>query len=82
MQYDQAKVEDALLALLGVFEFESGRVWKRYDFAVMDALHAKGFITDPHGHRESVYLTEQGMQLAKELAARYFGPKGSAPAGD
>ena len=72
MTYDNAKVEEAVLALLGVFEFENGRVWKRFDFGVMDALHAKGYITDPSRHRESVYLTEEGMALAKSLAKMHF----------
>jgi hypothetical protein len=76
MEYDNDKIQEAVLALLGVFEFENGRVWKRYDFDVMDALHAKGFITEPHSRRESVYLTEEGMALAKELAAKHFGVAG------
>lgn len=71
--YDTPKIEDAVLALLGAFEFDNGRVWKRYDFDVMDALHAKGLITDPKGRAESVYLTEIGLQRAKELADRAFG---------
>ena len=54
MKYDMVKVEEALLALLGVFQFENGRVWKRYDFAMMDALHEKGLITEPRGRQESV----------------------------
>ena len=29
MRYDMVKVEELVLALLGVFEFENGRVWKR-----------------------------------------------------
>ena len=45
MRYDMVKVEEAVLALLGVFEFDNGRVWKRYDFATMDGLHEKGLIT-------------------------------------
>ena len=72
MKYDTAKIEDAVLALLGVFEFENGRVWKRFDFDVMDSLHVKGYITDPKGHRESVYLTEEGMAVAKRLANAHF----------
>jgi hypothetical protein len=73
MQYDEAKVEEAVLALLGVFEFEKGRVWKRIDFGVMDALHAKGYITEPRGSQESVHLTEEGMVTAKQLAEMLFG---------
>ena len=53
MTYNTAKVEDAVLGLLGVLEFENGRVWKRFDFDVMDSLHSKGYITDPKSHRES-----------------------------
>ena len=73
MKYDVAKVEETVLALLGVFECEDGRVWKRYDFGVMEALHVKGYITDPKRHRESVHLTGEGMALAKKLAAVHFG---------
>lgn len=73
MEYDPTKVEEAVLALLGVFEFEQGRVWKRYDFEVMDALYEKGYITPPRGRSESVHLTELGLQNAKRLARRHFG---------
>jgi len=79
MTYDMVKVEEALLALLGVFEFENGHVWKRYDFSTMDRLHEKGLITEPHGRQESVYLTDEGMRRAKELAAKCFGTNGAAP---
>jgi hypothetical protein len=73
MEYDSAKIEQAVLALLGATEFENGRVWKRYDFAVMEALHEKGFISDPHGRAESVYLTAEGITRAKQLASALFG---------
>ena len=58
--------------MLGASEFENGRAWKRIDFAVMDRLHEKGYITNPHGKQESVYLTEEGMAIAKALSAKYF----------
>lgn len=80
MKYDMVKVEEALLALLGVFEFENGRVWKRYDFATMDALHEKGLITEPRSRQESVYLTDEGLRRAKELAVRHFGASGNSAA--
>ncbi len=73
MDYDDEKLQHAVLALLGAFEFENGRAWKRYDFSVMEALHEQGFISDPHGRSESVYLTGEGRLKAKELAATYFG---------
>jgi hypothetical protein len=70
MKYDMVQVEEALLALLGVFEFENGRARKRYDFATKDALHEKELITKPRGRPESVYLTDEGLRRGKELAAR------------
>ena len=73
MDYDPQKLEDAVLALLGASEFDNGRVWKRYDFGLMETLHARGYITDPYGRSESVHLTEAGLRLAKQLAARHFG---------
>ena len=72
MTYDTAKVEEAVLGLLGVVEFENGRVWKRFDFDVMDSLYSKRYITDPKSHRESVYLTEEGLAVAKRLANEHF----------
>lgn len=73
MECDAQKVEEMVLALLGVFEFEDGRVWKRYDFDMMEALHAKGYITAPRGRTESIHLKEEGLRLAKLLAASHFG---------
>ena len=75
MEYDEAKIEDTVLALLGAFEFDNGRAWKRFDFDVMEALFAKGLITDPRGKQESVYLTEAGVVRAKSLAQSMFGQR-------
>ena len=75
MDFSELKVQEAVLALLGVFEFEDGRAWKRYDFTVMEDLHRQGLISDPHGRAESVRLTEEGLAKAKVLAARLFGAK-------
>ena len=72
MTYDESKIDEVVLALLGAFEFENGRIWKRIDFAVMDRLHEKGYISNPRGKQESAHLTEEGRALAKGLAAQYF----------
>lgn len=79
MIYDEAKIEEAVLALMGAFEFDKGRVWKGYDFGIMNALHEKGFITDPHGFAKSVHLTEDGQRIARDLAARLFAIGPSQP---
>ena len=72
MKYDDQKISEVVLALLGVFEFENGRAWKRIEFSVMDELFEKGYISDPKGKSESVYLTEDALHLAKELAKKPF----------
>lgn len=74
VDYDDTKIDEAVLALLGALQFDGGRVWKRYDFAVMDRLHRKGYITEPRGRQESVYLTDEGMRVAKQLAAPFRPP--------
>ncbi len=76
MGYDESKIDETVLALLGALEFENGRAWKRYDFAVMERLHERGHIDNPHSRRESVQLTTEGLAFAKSLAAKYFAPQG------
>lgn len=71
--HDPKKIEEAVLALLGVFEFDNGRVWKRFDFAIMESLAEQGFISDPRGRTESLHLTPEGMARAKALAEKMFG---------
>lgn len=71
--HDPKKIEEAVLALLGAFEFENGRAWKRFDFDVMQSLANQGLISDPRGKAESVRLTPEGMARAKALADRFFG---------
>lgn len=70
--YDESKIEDAVLALFGAFEFEGGRVWKNFDFDIMDSLHAKGYISNPYGKAKSVNLTPEGLIKAKACANRLF----------
>lgn len=71
--HDPKKIEEAVLALLGAFEFENGRAWKRFDFDVMQSLAHQGWISDPRGRAESVRLTPEGLARAKALADRFFG---------
>ena len=70
--YDESKIEDAVLALLGVFEFENGRVWKNYDFNVMDSLYVKGYISNPYRKTKTVSLTPEGLAKAKLFADQLF----------
>jgi len=47
------------------------RSWKGYPFEVLDELN-EGYI-DGNKHAKSVYLTEEGLDKAKELMEKYIG---------
>jgi hypothetical protein len=78
MDYDDERIDEAVLALLAVFSFEGGRTWKGFDFEVMDRLHARGFIDDPKSKAKSVWLTPEGMEYGRRCAERMFGRADSA----
>jgi Mn-dependent DtxR family transcriptional regulator len=48
------------------------RSWKGYPFEVLDELNQEGYI-DGSKHAKSVYLTEEGLDKAKELLKKYIG---------
>ena len=76
MDYDQDKIDEAILALLylNFHEDEAGiRAWKSFNWDAMERLHAKGFISDPRGKAKSVVVTEEGQIAAKELFEKLFG---------
>lgn len=80
MNYDPARIEDAVLALLAAFSFEGGRAWKGFDFDVMDRLHVQGLIDDPKGKTKSVWLTPEGLERGRQTAERLFGGSSASAA--
>lgn len=72
MKYDDALIEEAVLALLATFCSDSGNAWKGYDFEVMNRLHTQGLITNPVNRNKSIWLTEQGLERGREIADRLF----------
>jgi hypothetical protein len=75
MDYDQNKVDEAVLALLYLTLHDYNRAWKGHDWDVMNRLYEKGFIHDPRGKNKSVALTEEGLQLSEALFQKLFQPK-------
>ena len=73
MEYDQDKVDDAALALLNLTLHDGPRAWKGFAFDVLDRLHAKGYILDPHNKNKSVVLTQEGLKRSEELFEKLFG---------
>jgi hypothetical protein len=79
MDYDQAKIDEAVLALLGAFawtERGESRSWKTFDFEITGRLFERGLIYDPHGPTKSVCFTAEGFEAARAAAARLFGKPG------
>lgn len=72
-EIDTDKLAEAALAILSLTLHDRGRVWKGLDWDLMDLLHEKGWIVDPHSKAKSVVLTEDGERLAREFLRRHFG---------
>jgi len=77
MQLDTDKIDQVVLALLSLGRHDGYRVWKGFDWAVMNRLHEKGYITDPVSKAHSVLLTEEGARESERLLCELFGrPRG------
>ncbi len=76
MEYDQEKVDEAVLALLYLTSFTDHgetRAWKGMDWDAMDRLCEKGYISNPKSKAKSVALTDEGRKLSEELFFKLFG---------
>jgi hypothetical protein len=73
VEVDEAKIDEAALALLLLGLHADARVWKGHDWAVLDRLFKKGYITDPARKTKSVTLTTIGSAEAKRLFKKLFG---------
>jgi hypothetical protein len=73
MEYDEEKIDEAVLALMYLTLHDHVRAWKGFDFTVLDRLHAKGLIEDPKNRNKSVVLTDEGRARSEALFQQYFG---------
>jgi uncharacterized protein DUF6429 len=72
---DGEKLEQVVLALLYLNSFQKGegkRAWKSLPWSVLNALHEKGYISDPASKGKSVCLTDIGAKLSEELFEKLF----------
>ena len=75
MRYDEAKIDEAVLAVLYLTAWEAEgltRAWKAIDWDVSNRLHERGLIDDPNNKNKSVIFTEEGLALARAAAERLF----------
>jgi hypothetical protein len=78
MDIDGDKLEQTVLALLYLNSFQEGtgrRAWKGFPWTVMDALHEKGYISNPATKNKSVWLSDEGAKLSEELLEKLFAVK-------
>ena len=75
---DRGKLAEAVLAILSLTMHDDGRVWKAIDFDLMNQLYEKGWFSDPKNKAKSVFLTDEGMELAETYLARHFGRQAGA----
>jgi hypothetical protein len=75
MRYDEAKIDEAVLAVLYLTAWEEHgvtRAWKAIDWDASNRLRERGLIDDPKNKNKSVIFTEKGLALARASAERLF----------
>ena len=76
MGYDRDKVDEMVLALLYLTisdEAEWGACTsKSHDQNALDRLHARGYLSDPKSKGVSLFLSPEGLKMARELFERHF----------
>ncbi len=72
-EYDSEKVDEVVLALMMLTLHDGSRVWKGFDWEVLDRLYEKGWIENPRNKAKSVALTEEGLAQATQMFQRHFG---------
>jgi len=50
---------------------EFHRAWKGYDFDILNTLEGENLIGESTHKAKSTYLTEEGLEKAKELMEKY-----------
>ena len=72
MTYDRERAADLVLALMNLTLHDGPRVWKGYDWDVLNFLHERGLISDPRSKAKSVALTDAGLERSREMFAKYL----------
>jgi hypothetical protein len=77
VHFDGGKVEQVVLALfqMNLSDDSGRRAWKSLPWSVMDSLYQKGYISDPVTRNKSVWLSEEGAKLSRELFEKLFAPE-------
>lgn len=72
MDVDTAAVDDAVLALLYLTLHDHNRVWKNFDWDVMNRLYDRGMTDNPVNKGKSVVLTDEGLCESERLFEQHI----------
>lgn len=72
MDYDRERAGDLVLALMNLTLHDGTRVWKGYDWDVLNFLYERGFISDPRSKAKSVVLTDEGLARSEQMFQQYL----------
>ena len=75
MEFDERKIDEAVLALLYLTLHDGNHAWKTIDFATLDRLQVQRFLFGTVTRAKSVVFTEKGLRAAEQLAAKQFAKK-------
>jgi len=77
---DRKKLMEVALAMLYLTmhgDRFGARAWKGMNWDLLDALHERGWISDPKSKAKSVALSEEGERLAAEFFDKHFRSPGA-----
>ena len=72
MDYDEQKVDDAVLGLLYLTLHDGVWARKSFDWAALNRLQQKGYISNPVSKAKSVVFTDEGLKAAERLFNQHF----------
>lgn len=72
--YDWEKIDDVVLALISLTLGANGpfTVRKTFGRALLDRLHERGWISNPVGRSQFVFLSDEGLAHAQEALERHL----------
>jgi len=74
MELDIDRIDAAVLALLLLGLHDGCRVWKTFDWDVMNRLHEKGFISNPIGKAKLSYSLRK-VSVRRSICFRLCSPR-------
>ena len=76
---NRERLVEGALAILSLTRHDNNRVWKGFQWELLDEMFERGWITEPVGKAKSVVLTQKGSELAEIFLEKYFGEQKALP---